>query len=85
MGEAAGGAHQRPLPLPLSVLPIELLNVTHAGGQVTLRLPGVTLCTIAPPPDQVLHLPLPAPSPVQDPLHLRDTRQRHGGVAGDVS
>lgn len=58
----------------LSVLPVKLMNVCHAGGQVILGFPGITLRAVTSPPDQILYPPLPVPAPVNDPFHLQDTQ-----------
>lgn len=70
---AACGAQQGAVSVALGVLAVELVDIRHAGGQVTLGLPGVALRAVPSPPDQVLDPTFPVPAPVDNPLHLEDT------------
>lgn len=70
-GQAAGGAQEGGILVTLSMLPVELVDIDHAGGQVRFRFPGVSFWTVTPPPYQVLHLPLSIPPLIHNPFHLR--------------
>lgn len=55
---AACGSEQSSIFLLFAVLSIKLMDELDAAGQVTLRLPGVSLKAVASPADQVLSLSL---------------------------